>query len=132
MAMLAALFSAMLSSADSCLITAVTVLCNDVFRRRNAWLCRTAAFGLGLLGWLLAAQGHSILRLMLAACDICMCGLLGPLLAALFARRLCGGKLGALAIAAGGACGLASSVTGSLAFTCLGVILSAVMVWADR
>ncbi len=132
MAMLAALFSAMLSSADSCLVTAATVLCNDIFRCRRARLCRMSAFGLGLLGWLLAAQGHSILKLMLAACDVCMCGLLGPLLVAFFTRTPSHGKLSALAVAVGGACGLASSVTGSLAFTCLGVILSASMVVADR
>lgn len=131
MAMLVALFSAMLSSADSCLVTAATVFCNDVLRRRRASLCRMTALVLGLLGWLAATQGHSILKLMLAACDVCMCGLLGPILAALFARSQTCGKLGAPAIAVGGTCGLASSLTGSLAFTCLGVMLSAAMVCLD-
>jgi len=114
MAMLAALFSAMLSSADSCLVTASAVLCNDLLRRRSAALCRAAALVLGLLGWLIAAQGYSILGLMLAACNACMSGLLGPVLASLLLRALhlppasASPRTCALAVVSGAACGLAS------------------------
>ncbi len=115
MAMLAALFSAMLSSADSCLITASAVLCNDLMRRRSASLCRASSLVLGLLAWGLASQSFSILGLMLAACNACMCGLLGPILASLALAALKrpqpsrSPKLCAAAIASGALLGLASS-----------------------
>ena len=130
MAMLAALFSAMLSSADSCLVTAAAVLCNDLLRRRSAALCRGAALALGLLGWLIAAQGFSILGLMLAACNACMCGLLGPVLAsrllaflnlppASLSPRLC-----AAAVLSGGLLGLSPSLPASSAALALSFALT--------
>jgi SSS family solute:Na+ symporter len=126
MAMLAALFSAVLSSADSCLVTASAVFCNDLLRRRSAALCRVSALVLGLLAWLLASQGFSILGLMLAACHVCMCGLLGPILASrlLAALRLPPAsrspKLCAVAVASGGLLGLSPS----LAATASALVLS--------
>ncbi|MBQ4616356.1 MAG: sodium:solute symporter family protein [Mailhella sp.] len=151
MAMLVALFSAMLSSADSCLVTASTVLCNDLFRRRSALLCRVSAFILGAAGWLMAAQGLGILALMLAACDVCMGGLLGPVLASRVIEVLGQGRkkeampggfrpsfltedrLCALAVASGACCGLVSSISGQIFFSVTGVVLSFFLtLWAKR
>ncbi|WP_458400953.1 sodium:solute symporter family protein [Mailhella sp.] len=130
MAMLAALFSAMLSSADSCLVTASAVLCNDLLRRRSAALCRSSALVLGLLAWMFAAQGFGILGLMLAACNACMCGLLGPVLASRLlsvlnlppasrSPRLC-----AAAVASGGMLGLSTSLLASSAALALSFSLT--------
>ena len=132
MAMMAALFSAMFSSADSCLVTASAVLCNDLLRRRSAALCRFSALALGLLAMFLAAQGYSILGLMLAACNACMCGLLGPVLASRLlaflnlppasqSPRLC-----ALAVACGALCGLSPSLAASSAALALSFSLTVV------
>ena len=119
MALMAALFSAMFSSADSCLVTASAVLCNDLLRRRSTALCRASALVLGLLGWILAAQGYSILGLMLAACNACMCGLLGPVLASRLLAFLklppaCASpRMSAAAVACGALCGLCPSLAAS-------------------
>ena len=119
MALMAALFSAMFSSADSCLVTASAVLCNDILHRRSTALCRASALALGLLGWILAAQGYSILGLMLAACNACMCGLLGPVLASRLLAFLnlppasASPRISAAAVACGALCGLSPSLAAS-------------------
>jgi hypothetical protein len=74
---------------------------------------------LGVLGWILAAQGYSILGLMLAACNACMCGLLGPVLASRLLTFLnlppasASPRMSAAAVACGALCGLSPSLAAS-------------------
>lgn len=122
MALLTALFSAVLSSADSMLITVSTVLCNDVFRRRSVGLCRVLTLLMGVGGLVLASQGRSILELLLAGYDIYVCGVAVPLVTAmLLGRRLFRPGLAAFAMLFGCAAALASmpavGILGSAALT---------------
>ena len=84
-ALLFALFSAIISSADSCLITAATVLEHDVIGGQNTRRCRLImlAIGLGALG--IAKSGNGIMSLLLAANDIYVCGVVAPMFVAILA-----------------------------------------------
>ncbi len=115
--LLLALLSAVLSSSDSCLVTAATVLCNDILRvgEKNLGLsCRAAACALGLLGWLLAARGHGILDLLLMANDIYVSGVVAPVFFAMILPRSLAPTEGIsiLAVLAGGLLGMAGAVSG--------------------
>ena len=115
--LLLALLSAVLSSSDSCLVTAATVLCNDILRvgEKNLGLsCRAAACALGLLGWLLAARGHGILDLLLMANDIYVSGVVAPVFFAMILPRSLAPTEGIsiLAVLAGGLLGMAGAISG--------------------
>ena len=131
MLLLVALLSAVLSSADSCLVTASTVFCNDLLRRRSVGLCRLVTLLLGAAGLMLSSRGHGILELLLMANDIYVCGVAVPVFAAMLMKK---GSVhpGAafLAVGIGGAGGLASAVAGDTAFGYLGMAIAvAVMVF---
>ena len=133
MLLLVSLLSAVLSSADSCIITASTVLCNDVLGRRNVGLCRLVTLAFGVCGLLLATRGHGILELLLMANDIYVCGVVVPVFFAMLMRRGAVHHGFALAaIAVGGAGGLASAVSGMPAFGYAGMALAALAVLCGR
>ena len=76
--LLIALVSAIVSSADSCLITASTVLSYDLLRRKNIQTCRACVVLLGLGGLLVSSLGKGILAYLLMAYDIYACGVVVP------------------------------------------------------
>lgn len=132
MLLLLALFSAMVSSADSCLITASTVFCNDVLGTRSVAACRMITSGIAVLGLALAWRGGSILNLLLMANDIYVSGVVAPV----FVGLLCGKSFpvrpfwGACSVAAGGALGLYAALAGQEFFSLLGVAISgAICLW---
>ena len=123
MFLLVALLSAVLSSADSCLVTASTVLCNDLLHRRDVSLCRTVTLAFGVGGLLLATRGHGILDLLLMANDIYVCGVAVPVFAAMLMKRGAarpGPSVAAMAL--GGAGGLASAFFGDPSFGYAGMV----------
>lgn len=127
--LLLALLSAVLSSSDSCLVTAATVLCNDILRvgEKNMGLsCRAAACALGLLGWLLAARGHGILDLLLMANDIYVSGVVASVFFAMILPRCLAPTEGIsiLAVLAGGLCGMAGAISGLHAPVYAGMAIS--------
>ena len=127
--LLLALLSAVLSSSDSCLVTAATVLCNDILRvgEKNLGLsCRAAACALGLLGWLLAARGHGILDLLLMANDIYVSGVVAPVFFAMILPRSLAPTEGIsiLAVLAGGLLGMAGAISGLHAPVYAGMAIS--------
>lgn len=133
MLLLVSLLSAVLSSADSCIITASTVLCNDVFGRRDVGLCRVVTLAFGVCGLVLAAQGHGILDLLLMANDIYVCGVVAPVFLAMMMKKGAVRHDFALAaMAAGGACGLVSAVSGTPAFGYAGMLLAALAMLCGR
>ncbi|HJD97946.1 sodium:solute symporter [Mailhella massiliensis] len=133
MLLLAALLSAVLSSADSCVVTASTVLCNDILGRRDVALCRKVTLLLGAGGLALAARGHGILDLLLMANDIYVCGVAVPVFVAMLMKRGTVRPSFALAaMAAGGAGGLSSAVFGEPFFAYAGMALSAAAMLAGR
>ena len=133
MLLLVALLSAVLSSADSCLVTASTVLCNDLLHRRSVALCRLVTLLFGACGLLLAGRGHGILDLLLMANDIYVCGVAVPVFTAMLMKRGAVPSGAALAaMLAGGAGGLASAVSGEPHFGYVGMALAVAAVLSGR
>lgn len=133
MVLLVALLSAVLSSADSCLVTASTVLCNDLLRRRSTGLCRMTTLLFGAAGLLLSMQGHGILNLLLMANDVYVCGVAVPVFVAMLMRR--GAVRPGPALAAmimGGAGGLMSAVSSLPGFGYTGMGLAVLVMLCGR
>lgn len=125
-ALLFALLSAIVSSADSCLITAATVLEHDLIGGRSTGRCRLLMLGIGLGALAVAKSGSGILSLLLAANDIYVCGVVAPMFVAILAwgKRPINPRTMLLAMLAGGTLGIAAAWTGLKLFSFAGVGLS--------
>ncbi|MEF2230315.1 MAG: sodium:solute symporter family protein [Pseudodesulfovibrio sp.] len=124
--LLFALLSAVISSADSCLHTAATVLEHDLLGDASVARCRLLMVGLGLGAVGVALSGGSILSLLLAANDIYVCGVVAPMAVAILAsgrRPVCPRAMLA-ALVLGGALGVAAAATGAKEFSYAGVAIS--------
>lgn len=131
MVLLVALLSAVLSSADSCIITASTVFCNDLLGSRDVRLCRLITLVFGAGGLVLSTRGHGILDLLLMANDIYVCGVAVPVFAAMLMKKGSVRQSAAvLAVSVGGAGGLASAVSGEIAFGYLGMALAVAIMFS--
>lgn len=130
------IFSAVISSADSCLMTAAGVCANDILRRPGVNACRACMAALGLAGLILALPGKGILPLLLMANDIYVCGVVPPV----FVGMLLYGRVRfrpwgvALAMLGGGTLGLTAAVTDASvwSFAGLGFSLLAALASARR
>lgn len=129
--LLVALYSAVLSSADSCIVTASTVFCNDLLHTRSVRICRTVTLLFGAGAYALATRGHGILELLLMANDIYVCGVVVPMFIAMLMER---GRVrpgfSAAAILAGGSGGLITSWAGNPGWGYVGMALAALLVLA--
>ncbi|MBR5734054.1 MAG: hypothetical protein IKX79_00750, partial [Desulfovibrionaceae bacterium] len=125
-----ALLSAICSSADSCLVTAATVGCYDLLHSSNTRTCRASVLLLGACGLLLAERGHGILKLLLMANDIYVCGVVAPIFCGLMLPGRVHPVYAILAIAFGGAFGLFSALTENSLVSLIGIIVSALCVLA--
>lgn len=132
MALMVALLSAVLSSADSCIVTASTVFCNDVLKSRRVPSCRLVTLLLGAGGYLLATRGHGILELLLMANDIYVCGVVVPVFLAMLMSFRPQGMYAEAAILAGGGAGLLSSLFGIPALGYAGMAASALIMLLAR
>lgn len=123
------LFSAIISSADSCLITAATVFSNDILRRSDTLTCRICLLAIGIGGYILATSGKGILQLLLMANDIYVCGVVMPVLVAmlLYKRYNFQQYSITLAIITGGVLGLMSSITEDTNYSYIGLIVSTII-----
>lgn len=128
--LLVALLSAVLSSADSCLITAATVCCNDLLRRHSVPLCRLAALALGIGGYAIACGDRGILGLLLMANDIYVCGVVAPVFVGmmLHGRRTIHPAFAVCAVLVGGACGFVAACTGEPLWSYAGLVASGLLV----
>ncbi|WP_297091414.1 sodium:solute symporter family protein [uncultured Draconibacterium sp.] len=88
---LSAYFSAIMSTADSCLMAASGNLLTDVFRMHNRTnslrLSQVLTLIIGTIALLLALKMTSVLELMLHSYSFMVSGMIIPVLAALFAKR---------------------------------------------
>lgn len=121
-----ALISAILSSADSCLITISTIFCNDLLPSlSSAWHCRLATLCFGLCATWLAMQGRSILELLLLANDIYVSGVVAPVF---FGLVLPHGQrqpqVSLSAIVSGAILGVIGAISGEPVFIYLGIAFS--------
>ncbi len=81
------LISAVVSSADSCLLTAATIWTNDIRKKGDVRQTRQVMSVIAILSALLVFCGKGILGLLLAASDIYVCGIVCPVLVALLSGR---------------------------------------------
>ncbi|MDL2259491.1 hypothetical protein LJB99_01245 [Deltaproteobacteria bacterium OttesenSCG-928-K17] len=123
------LLSAIVSSADSGLISAGLVLAHDVFGRKDVKASRLCLTALALGGLLLSLSGQGILNYLLMANDIYVCGVVGPVFAGLMWAGNNGDMvpargLATAGIAAGGLLGLISAMTGNIHYSYAGLLAS--------
>lgn len=125
--LLLALMSAILSSADSCLITAATVLSNDLFRRPTIGFSRLCIVVIGALGLLLSYGDRGILGLLLMANNIYVCGVVAPVFVAMVSGKAQDARWVLVAVVVGGALGLVSEVTQVTTVSYVAILLSIVI-----
>lgn len=129
-----ALISAIVSSADSCLVTAATVLSFDLLGRRGANALsvrrgRACVVALGLIGAFVSLLDKGILGFLLMAYDVFACGVVGPVLIGLLLhrKRRIDPRWACAAVGAGGLLGLAASLSGAPAWSYAGLAVSSLL-----
>ncbi len=118
--------SAILSSADSCLITAATVAANDVLQKPSVAVSRRMILVLSVAALVIAVFGESVLGLLLAANSMYVCAVVVPIFVALAANRALEKTTAAVSIAAAGSLALAGELLSieSLSYIAAAVSLS--------
>jgi len=116
---LAALIAALMSSADTCLLSQGVILTEDILKRlhpsiderRTVLLTRLSLVGLGLLALALALALKGVIASLLFAYTIFTCGLVVPVIAGFYKEKLKVTWQGAMAaIIGGGAIGLIGKI----------------------
>ncbi|MCC8116729.1 MAG: hypothetical protein LIP18_06195 [Planctomycetes bacterium] len=127
--LLLVLVSAVVSSADSCLVTSATVLSYDLLGRKGKWACRGCVLVLGAAGLALILLERSIIGYLFMAYDLYVSGVVMPVFVAIMAgktRRLRPGWFIA-AILAGGAFGLGAAGYGREELSLAGMAVSTLL-----
>ncbi len=142
---LVALVSAVVSSADSCLVTASTVLGYDLLRTRSVGTCRLCMIVLGLAGAALTFMEKDILGFLFMAYDMYVAGVVMPVFIAILLSRGIGDALrrgsgdamrrggtarrgfALAAIAVGGVLGGVAALTGEGAWSLAGMAVSTLL-----
>jgi len=117
---LTALVAALMSSADTCLLSQSVILTEDVFKRfrpiderKTLLITRLSIIMLGLVALALAITVKGVISSLLFAYTIFTCGLVVPVIAGFYRERLKVTSSGALAaLAGGGALGLLGKIPG--------------------
>lgn len=118
---LAALVAALMSSADTCLLSQSVILTQDIFKRfhpslderKTVLLTRLSLIVLGLVALGLAISLKGVISSLFFAYTIFTCGLVVPVIAGFYKRRLRVTSQGALAaLIGGGAIGLVGKIPG--------------------
>lgn len=124
------LVSAIVSSADSCLITVSTVFSLDLLGHKNIRHNRVSLLSIGLLGLLFGMLGQNILHYLLVAYDIYFCGVVVPVFIALLlsdTKYRIEPRCACAAIVVGGACGAVSGVGEIQAMSYVGMSSAALL-----
>lgn len=126
-----ALISAVVSSADSCLVTAATVLSYDLLGSDRRGVCHVCVVALGLIGLGITFMDRNILEFLFMAYDVYVAGVVMPVFTALLSRRVLRRPwLVLAAIACGGALGALSALWGNPVFSYAGMALSTLLTLA--
>ncbi len=127
--LLLGLLSAIISSADSCLITASSVFCNDLIHTRSLFHYRLFTAVFGILALVLTFYGKSILGLLLAANDIYVSGIVAPVFIAMILQKKnsLNEPIAIAAMITGGLLGMTAALTGVKIYSILGVVLSCLL-----
>ena len=118
-----ALISAIVSSADSCLITAATVCSHDILGHRSPKTARYCVVTLGVAGAAVSFWGKGILGFLLMAYDIFACGVVAPCFVGLIllpARRI-NAHFACTAVVVGGVIGAIAAFTGDSVHNYIGM-----------
>ncbi len=123
------IFSALISSADSSLITASTICSNDILRKPSIKICRICTVCIGLGGMILALSGKGILQLLLMANDIYVCGIVAPVFIGmtLYQRYTFRPHGISFAIATGGGFGLTAALSGENIYSYFGIVAAVII-----
>jgi solute:Na+ symporter, SSS family len=117
----AALVAALMSSADTCLLSQAVILTEDIIKRvhpalderRTVFLTRISLIGLGLVALGLALASKGVIESLFFAYTIFTCGLVVPVVAGFYRERLKATPRGALAaLIGGGVIGLLGKIPG--------------------
>jgi len=124
-----ALLSAIVSSADSCLVTAGTILSFDLLKQNKPSVGRLCIFFLGLGGAVLSLWGKGILGFLLMAYDVFACGVVMPVFVALlmYKRWSIESIFACAAIALGGLFGLIAALSGQAMYSYMGLCFSGLL-----
>ena len=127
-----ALISAIVSSADSCLVTAATVCSHDLLGTRSPAAARACVFALGVSGAAASFWGKGILDYLLMAYDIFACGVVAPCFVGLllFPARRVDTRFACAAVIAGGFFGAAAAFTQNSLYNYTGMALSGLLALA--
>ena len=109
------LLSAILSSTDTCIVNAATILSRDILGRKRVAVVRAAVIGLGVVSLLVAVLGSgNIISILTGAYSIYTPGVIFPLLIAILAYRKRPIRKGVwlAAVITGGCFGLAGTFLG--------------------
>ena len=82
-----ALLSAIISSADTCLVVASTIFAFDILHKTSPRITRIITIFIGLAGALLTLWGKGILGFLLMAYDVFACGVVMPIFIAFLMHR---------------------------------------------
>ena len=117
------LLTAVVSSADSCLITASTIACNDVLKISSIKILRLLTLFFGLLGFVLSLFGKDILSYLFAANDVYVSGVVAPVFISMVFHKKFKPEFFLImtAMSGGGILGLFAAVTGLKAFSFAGI-----------
>jgi SSS family solute:Na+ symporter len=128
---LAALLCAVMSSADTCLLSASTILTMDIFKRfrpslseeKALFLSRWGIVILGLASLILALALKGVINALLFAYTVYTCGLILPVIAGFYKDRLKVTPWGALAAIIGGGSAAVASKLLDIKYLDLGALL---------
>ncbi len=120
------LLSVVVSSADSCLITAGLILAGDLWRQKSVGRTRLCVVALAVAGILLTFMDKTILDFLLMANNVYVCGVVAPVFVTILAgeTREARPPLMTAGLLSGGMLGLLSSLTGLHCLSYLGVVVS--------
>ncbi len=129
---LLALMGAVVSSADSCLITAGTVLSYDLLRKTDVRTCRFCIVLLGCAGAAASLADKSILGFLLLSYDIYVCGVVVPVFTGLLLSRhyRINSGFACAAVIIGGSMGLVSGLTEIMLWSYAGLASAALVTLA--
>ena len=120
------LLSAIISSSDTCLMSAAAIAEHDLLMGCKVWRIRVIILALGLAAVTIAGMEDDIINTLLLAYSLFNCGVIPPVLAAVLiwpGRRLKEG-LTVAAILAGGSLGITGKLLGADKITLLGMTVS--------
>lgn len=121
--------SVIISSADTCLLTAGLILAGDIWQKKEVKHAKLCVGAIALAGIALTFMDKGILGFLLMANDVYVCGVVAPVFIAIMIgeKRKARPKAIVAAISCGGLLGVLSAVSGIIWFSYAGIAVSALL-----